>query len=34
VAAKLREEGFHRAFAMEGGLAGCIEAGLRAVPKC
>jgi hypothetical protein len=29
VAAKLREEGFPDAWAIERGLAGCAEAGLR-----
>lgn len=36
VAARLREEGFPKAFAVEGGLAGCAEAGLPVVarPPC
>jgi hypothetical protein len=34
VAAKLRELGFADAWAIERGLAGCAEAGLRLVPKC
>lgn len=33
VAERLREEGFPKAFAVAGGLAGCAEAGLPVVPK-
>lgn len=33
VAERLREEGFPKAFAVEGGLAGCAEAGLQVIPK-
>lgn len=33
VAERLREEGFPKAFAVEGGLAGCAEAGLPVVSK-
>jgi rhodanese-related sulfurtransferase len=33
VAARLREAGFPRAFAVEGGLEGCRAAGLAVVSK-
>ncbi len=33
VAERLREQGFPKAFAVEGGLAGCAEAGLHVVSK-